>query len=184
MLSRITEVTQNADGSISIVFLQNDGPIILQNSVTIEKEEVPRFLAAIGLKSIQMIKGMSICPNHLVDFTLETPITLRVKMKINAVSIGPQRKGTPSVPVPITGVAVINEYHILTIRRLYEYMVEKEDYDRIEKALGMTFREALSKREPILVTTSSLTTEAVTLYLPVNIEVSTSLRYAVKDSQQ
>lgn len=176
MLSRINGVTEHSDGSATISFLQNDGPIILQNSVTIEKEEIPHFLAAIGLKSIQMIESMSHCPKHLVDFELETPVSLRIKMKIVAQSISSPSKAKRGELVPITGV----DGHVLVLKRNHEYMLDCEDFERIETAMGMTIKDAFVSGELLMVNVSHITSDAALIYVPVSIAISRSNRLAVK----
>ncbi len=179
MLSRITEVTQNSDGSIIISFLQNDGRIILQNCVTIEKGEVPRFLAAVGLKSVKMIEGMSHCPNHLVDFELETPLSLKIKMKIAAQSISSPTKVKRNEPVPVTSV----DGNVISLKRNHEYMLDRKIFERIENAMGTTIKDALSNGEVLMVTVSQITPDNTLIYLPVSINVVCSHRFAVTDKK-
>lgn len=176
MLSRITEVTQNSDGSIIISFLQNDGRIILQNCVTIEKGEVPRFLAAVGLKSVKMIEDMSHCPNHLVNFELETPLSLKIKMKITAHSISSPSKAKRNTITSVDG-------HVISLNRIHEYMLDRENFERIENAMGTTIKDALSNGEVLMVTVSQITPDNTLIYLPVSINVVCSHRFAVTDKK-
>ena len=175
MLSRITEVTQNSDGSIIISFLQVDRSITLRNCVTIEKGEVPRFLTAVGLKSVKMIEDMSHCHNHLVDFELETPLSLKIKMKIAAQSISSPTKAKRNEPVPVTSV----DGNVIILKRDHEYMLDKEDFKRIETALGTTIKDALSNGEVLMVTVSQINPDNTLIYLPVSINVVCSHRSAV-----